>query len=159
MSSLFSKNSSFTLSSSSTISNGSNTSLNSSNFDIDPLKLLTSKLSKFRDQISQTLLSTPEGFSSLSAFIDDFCFFYGFNPSERARSFGYFSLYEFLKSDYMKGRVCFKINFNGELFLFPLADDNTRQIFNQILISYDERIQRNKRRANLGPFSKRRNFY
>uniref|UniRef100_A0A915P097 Uncharacterized protein n=1 Tax=Meloidogyne floridensis TaxID=298350 RepID=A0A915P097_9BILA len=66
MSSTFSKNS-FTLSSSSTISNGSNTSLNSSNFDVDPLKLLTSKLSKFRDQ------STPEGFSSLSAFIDDFC--------------------------------------------------------------------------------------
>ncbi|CAK5024397.1 unnamed protein product [Meloidogyne enterolobii] len=75
MSSTFSKNSSFTLSSSSTISNGSNTSLNSSNFDIDPLKLLTSKLSKFRDQISQTLLSTPEGFSSLSAFIDDFWYF------------------------------------------------------------------------------------
>uniref|UniRef100_A0A1I8BFJ1 HTH OST-type domain-containing protein n=1 Tax=Meloidogyne hapla TaxID=6305 RepID=A0A1I8BFJ1_MELHA len=145
-----SKNS-FTLSSITTTSNGSNTSLNSSNnsFDLndinDPLKLLTNKLSKFRDQISQTLLSTPQGFSSLGAFIADFNFFYGFNPSERARSFGYFSLYEFLKSDYMKGRVCFKICVNGELYLFPLADENTRNLFNQILISYEERNQRKKR--------------
>jgi hypothetical protein len=48
----------------------------------------------------------------------------------------------------MKGRVNFKISVNGELFLFPLPDENTGDIFDQILISFEMRKDKKKRLLN-----------
>ncbi|KAF7624760.1 hypothetical protein Mgra_00009967 [Meloidogyne graminicola] len=150
---------SFTLSSVTMTSTGSDISetLNDNNRIDKALKLLTGRLNQFRDHISQTLLSTPQGYSSLGSFIEDFSYCYGYNPSERARSFGYFSLFEFLKSDYMKGRVWFKVFLNGDLHLLPRVDENTEVLFKQILISYEQR--RNKRYNRLRRSIKHRYFY
>ncbi|KAL3120722.1 hypothetical protein niasHT_008014 [Heterodera trifolii] len=91
--------------------------------------ILSNQLKKFRSQIFQTLQSQFLGYESLSSLINAFVSDYGFDPVIRAKAFGYYSLYEFLASDYMKGLVFINFKDNGEAIFKAIPGDESKHIF------------------------------
>ena len=81
------------------------------------------------------LKQAPEGYASLDAFADDF---YAIDedckdPRDIARDFHYFSLLDFLKSDYMKNHVRLEYKENGAMNFFAKPNELTLPIMNDIL--------------------------
>uniref|UniRef100_A0A183CHX9 HTH OST-type domain-containing protein n=1 Tax=Globodera pallida TaxID=36090 RepID=A0A183CHX9_GLOPA len=110
--------------------------------DIDfAREILCSELKKFRSQVCQTLQSRFPGYESLSSLINAIGCDYGFDPVNRAKEFGYFSFYEFLASDYMKGRVRISFRENGDALYLALPTNESKHIFDEQRISYQHKMK------------------